>query len=277
VPQEYAQDGFGNISYITPMTRTVLDTALMLDAMAGPDSRDPLTTARGKPDFVAAAKSEEIPAGLRIGWRPRLGNTAVAREVLAACETVLQALAGLGATIEELTAPFENPERVWFVVNGAYRMAQFGHHLKQQRDIMCPTFVRQLDRIASASSAELYDAIFERTRLYRQVQAWFDVCDIVAMPTLSRAAVPIDQDFFGPIEIDGELIDNIRAAWYPYTMPFNLTGNPAVSLPAGFDGAGMPLAIQLVAPPGADAALLRIAAAFERACPWAHRQPPSKQ
>jgi aspartyl-tRNA(Asn)/glutamyl-tRNA(Gln) amidotransferase subunit A len=277
VPQEYAQDGFGNISYITPMTRTVLDTALMLDAMAGPDSRDPLTTARGKPDFVAAAKSEEIPAGLRIGWRPRLGNTAVAREVLAACETALQALAGLGATIGEFTAPFENPERVWFVVNGAYRMAQFGHHLKQHRDIMCPTFVRQLDRIASASAAELYDAIFERTRLYRQVQAWFDVCDIVAMPTLSRAAVPIDQDFFGPIEIDGELIDNIRAAWYPYTMPFNLTGNPAVSLPAGFDGAGMPLAIQLVAPAGADAALLRIAAAFERACPWAHRQPPSKQ
>ena len=56
-------------------------------------------------------------------------------------------------------------------------------------------------------------------------------------------------------------------------MPFNLTGNPAVSLPAGFDSAGMPLAIQLVAPVGRDAALLRIAAAFERACPWAHRRP----
>jgi len=125
------------------------------------------------------------------------------------------------------------------------------------------------------SAAELYDAVFQRTRLYRQVQSWFAACDIVAMPTLSRAAVPIDQDFFGPIEIDGEWVPNIRAAWYPYTMPFNLTGHPAISLPAGFDGAGLPLALQLVAPAGADAALLGVAAAFERARPWAHRRPPT--
>ncbi|MGH7039377.1 MAG: amidase [Stellaceae bacterium] len=273
VPQEAAQDGFGNISYTTPMTRTVLDTALMLDAMAGPDSRDPLTVARGKSDFPAAAGSEGSLKGLRIGWRPRLGNTAVAREVLAACDSALEALAGLGGDVDELTAPFENPERVWFAVNGAYRRAQFGHHLAQHRAIMCPTFVRQMDRIAGCSAAELYDAIFQRTRLYRQVQSWFEQCDIVATPTLSRPAVPIDQDFFGPIEIDNKLVPNIRAAWYPYTMPFNLTGNPAVSLPAGFDSAGLPLAIQLVAPAGADAALMRVAAAFERACPWAQRRP----
>jgi aspartyl-tRNA(Asn)/glutamyl-tRNA(Gln) amidotransferase subunit A len=268
VPQEYAQDGFGNISYITPMTRTVLDTALMLDAMAGPDLRDPLTTGRPKADFLVAASGGDLK-GLRIAWRARLGNSAVAADVLTACEAALAAFAELGAEVSELTAPFENPERVWFVNNGAYRMAQFGHHLKQHRAIMCPTFVRQMDRVANYSAAELYDAIFQRTRLYRQVQAWFETCDIVAMPTLSRSAVPIDQDFFGPIEIDNQLVENIRASWYPYTMPFNLTGNPAVSLPCGFDGARMPLGIQLVARPGADAELLRVAAAFERARPWA--------
>ena len=230
VPQEYAQDGFGNISYTTPMTRTVLDTALMLDVMAGSDSRDPLTVAREKPDFITAARPETSLSGLRIGWRPRLGNEAVAREVLTACETALAALADMGAEVTEVTSPFENPERVWFVVNGSYRMAQFGHHLKQHRDVMCPTFVRQMDRITSYSAAELYDAIFQRTRLYREVQSWFANCDVVATPTLARAAVPIDQDFFGPIEIDGAQVENIRAAWYPYTMPFNLTGNPAVSL-----------------------------------------------
>jgi aspartyl-tRNA(Asn)/glutamyl-tRNA(Gln) amidotransferase subunit A len=130
-----------------------------------------------------------------------------------------------------------------------------------------------MDRVADYTAAELYDAIFQRTRLYRQVQTWFDTCDIVAMPTLSRSAVPIDQDFFGPIEIDNQSVENIRASWYPYTMPFNLTGNPAVSLPCGFDTAGMPLAIQLVARPGADAELLRVAAAFESARPWAERTP----
>jgi aspartyl-tRNA(Asn)/glutamyl-tRNA(Gln) amidotransferase subunit A len=273
VPQEHAQDGFGNISYTTPMTRTVFDTALMLDAMAGPDARDPLTGARAKPDFIGAARTEGSLTGLRIGWRPRLGNLAVAGEALAACEAALDALAGQGAEIAELRAPFDNPERVWSIVNGAYRLAQFGHHLRHHRDIMCPTFVRQMDGIAGCSAGALYEAIFERTRLYRQIQAWFADCDLAAMPTLSRAAVPIDQDFFGPIEIDGEPVENIRAAWYPYTMPFNLAGNPAVSLPAGFDRAGLPLAIQLVAPLGQDALLLRVAAAFERARPWTQRRP----
>jgi aspartyl-tRNA(Asn)/glutamyl-tRNA(Gln) amidotransferase subunit A len=274
VPQEYAQDGFGNISYVTPMTRTVADTALMLGVMAGPDLRDPLTTARPQPDFLAAVREAGDLTGLRIAWRSRLGNSAVAAAVVAACEAALETFATLGATIDEPSVPFTNPEAVWFVNNGAYRMAQFGNHLRQHRAIMCPTFVRQMDQVANYTAAELYAAIFERTRLYRQVQAWFEHADIVAMPTLSRSAVPIDQDFFGPIEIDNQSIENIRASWYPYTMPFNLTGNPAISLPCGFDAAGMPLAIQLVVRPGEDAALLRVAAAFEQAQPWAQVRPP---
>src|ERR1700733_7362540 len=88
VPQEYAQDGFGNISYTTPMTRTVLETALMLDAMAGPDLRDPLTTGRPKADFVAAACGGDLKE-LRIAWRSRLGNSAVAADVLTSCEAAM--------------------------------------------------------------------------------------------------------------------------------------------------------------------------------------------
>ena len=273
VPVEYAQDGFGNISYVTPMSRTVMDTAIMLDAMAGPDPRDPLSVGRAQPCFVDAVNANVDLQGIRIGWRPRLGNSVVAADVLTACEAALVAFAALGAEIQDHTAPFDNPEAVWFVNNSSYRRAQYGHHLEAHRDIMCPTFVRQMDRIQSFSAAQLYAAIFQRTQLYRQVQSWFENCDIVAMPTLSRTALPIDQDFFGPIDIDGELVPNLRAAWYPYTMPFNLTGNPAVSLPCGFDASGLPLAIQLVGRCGEDAALLQAAAAFERAKPWGDRWP----
>jgi aspartyl-tRNA(Asn)/glutamyl-tRNA(Gln) amidotransferase subunit A len=239
----------------------------MLSVMAGADPRDPLSAGRPAWDFITAAAPIGDLRGTRIAWRPRLGNTAVAASVLSACDASVAVLAALGATVSELTTPFENPESVWFVNNGSYRRAQFGHHLEQHRAIMCPTFVRQMDRVASYSAAELYEAIFARTRLYRQVQAWFETADIVAMPTLSRPALPIDQDFFGPIEIDNQSIENIRAAWYPYTMPFNLTGNPAISLPCGFDPAGVPLAIQLIARPGEDERLLRVAALFEHARP----------
>jgi aspartyl-tRNA(Asn)/glutamyl-tRNA(Gln) amidotransferase subunit A len=165
VPQEYAQDGFGNISYITPMTRTVADAALMLAVMAGPDIFDPQTTARPRPDFAAAVRARGDLAGVRIGWRARLGNVTVASAVISACEAALTALTALGATVEAHDAPFENPEAVWFVNNGAYRMAQFGHHLREHRTIMDPTFVRQMDRVANYSAAELYAAIFQRTRL----------------------------------------------------------------------------------------------------------------
>jgi aspartyl-tRNA(Asn)/glutamyl-tRNA(Gln) amidotransferase subunit A len=273
VPQEYAQDGFGNISYVTPTTRTVMDTALMLDAMAGPEPADPLSVGRPQPGYAAGIAGAGSLKGLRIGWRARLGNEHLAASVLDACGRAVATLASLGAQTFEHDAPFENPEAVWFVNNGAYRMAQFGHHLARHRDIMCPTFVRQMDRIQATSAAELYAAIFARTRLYRQVQSWFEDCDIVAMPTLSRPALPIDQDFFGPIEIDGTAVPNLRAAWYPYTMPFNLSGNPAVSLPCGFDADGLPLAIQLVGRCGEDLRLLRVAAAFEAAMPWSGRRP----
>jgi aspartyl-tRNA(Asn)/glutamyl-tRNA(Gln) amidotransferase subunit A len=274
VPQEWAQDGFGNISTVTPMSRTVLDTALMLDAMAGPHPADPQTVGRPRPGFAQAVR--EAPDrldGTRIAWRPRLGNERVAADVLRLCGGALRALAGTGAAVEETDAPFENPESVWFVVNGSYRMAQFGHHLAKHRAIMDPVFVRQMDRVADYSAQELYRGIFQRTALYRRVQAWFEAADIVAMPTLSRTALPIGQDFFGPIEIDDEAVPNLRAAWYPYTMPFNLTGNPAVSLPVGLASDGLPLAVQLVARPGEDARLLRVAAALERARPWARLRP----
>lgn len=274
VPQEWAQDGFGNISYVTPMTRTVLDTALMLDAMAGPHPADPLTVGRPQPGFAEAVRG--APAGLdgtRIAFRMRLGNERVATDVIRRCGEALEALAGIGAAVTETEAPFENPEAVWFVVNGSYRMAQFGHHLAKHRAIMDPVFVRQMDRVASYSAQELYQGIFQRTALFRAVQAWFEDADIVAMPTLSRTALPIDQDFFGPITIDNESVPNLRAAWYPYTMPFNLTGNPAVSLPVGLAQDGLPVAIQLIARPGEDARLLQVAAALERARPWAHLRP----
>ena len=209
-------------------------------------------------------------AGVRTTWGSRIFADHVPQHDAA----VVARLRAAGAILfGKTTTPFENPEAVWFVVNGSYRMAQYGHHLARHRAIMDPVFVRQMDRVASCSAQELYAGIFQRTTLYRAVQAWFEEADIVAMPTLSRTALPIDQDFFGPITIDNAVVPNLRAAWYPYTMPFNLTGNPAVSLPVGLAGDGLPVAIQLVARPGEDARLLQVATALERARPWSHLRP----
>src|SRR5690348_2800358 len=104
VPHDLTPDGFGNQSHITPMTRTVMDAALMLQAMAGPDPCDPHSLGLAVLDFVAAARPEGNLKGMRIAWRPLLGNRFLAAEVRAACEAALLAFEELGAVVE----PVEN-------------------------------------------------------------------------------------------------------------------------------------------------------------------------
>ena len=273
VPHDTAEDAFGDISYITPMTRTVMDTALMLDAMAGPHPNDPRTLNRVREDYVQAAKGEGDLTGLKLGWRPYLGNRVLAAEVLSACSNAVKALSDLGAEVFEMPDDFENAEELWLVVNGSLRLAQHGEQLEKHRDVMDPALVAQLDRAGRHSAQELYRAIFLRTKLYRQVQSWFERADIVVTPTLARTALPIEHQFFDIVEIDGQPVDTLRRAWYPYTLPYNMTGHPAMSIPCGWDKAGLPIGLQLIGRLGADGVLLRAAALVERARPWSGRRP----
>jgi aspartyl-tRNA(Asn)/glutamyl-tRNA(Gln) amidotransferase subunit A len=88
------------------------------------------------------------------------------------------------------------------------------------------------------------------------------------------AALAIEHDFFSPIEIDGMMADTVRKAWYPYTLPFNLSGNPAVILPCSRGEGGLPIGLQLVGPHLGDARLLCATALYEMARPWAGDRPP---
>lgn len=273
VPHDLTPDGFGNQSHITPMSRTVMDSALMLQAMAGPDRCDPHSLGLAMPDFVAAARPQGDLTGVRIAWRPYLGNRKLAAEVRAACEDGLAALAALGAEIEPVDDGFASSEPIWLVLTQSFWNARFRRYVGQYGNHMSDTLIRQMDRGAGHSAVALQEAMFERTRIFRDIQRWFEDFDLVATPTLSRTALPADHDFFAPIEIDGEIADTVRNAWYPYTLPFNLSGNPAVSLPCGFGADGLPIGLQLVGPHLGDAALLHAAALFEAARPWAARRP----
>jgi aspartyl-tRNA(Asn)/glutamyl-tRNA(Gln) amidotransferase subunit A len=274
VPHDLTPDGFGNQSHITPMTRTVMDTALMLQAMAGPHPCDPHALGLPIPDFVAGARAEGDLNGVRIAWRPLLGNTALAAEVRAAFECALAALEELGAIVEPVDDDFASTEPIWLILTQSFWNARFRRYVPEFGSRMSETLLRQMDTGAGHSAVALQEAMFERTRVFREVQGWFDKYDIVATPTLSRTALPIAHDFFAPIEIDGVVTDTVRRAWYPYTLPFNLSANPAVTLPCGFGGDGLPIGLQLVGPHLGDTQLLRAAGLFETARPWAQHRPP---
>ena len=269
VPHDTAPEAFANISSINPMARTVMDTALMLEAMAGHHPSDPYSYGAPSTGFVAAAKPEGSLKGMRIAWRPLLANTMIDSEVLEACETAAMALGQLGASVEPMDDDMQPVEPIWFAYSSAMWNARFRDLLPKWGNKLSPTLVRQMELGKNTTGEAVGRALLARTQLYRKVQGWFDRFDVIAMPTLTRTAIPIEERLFEPIEIEGRKADSVRKAWYPYTHPFNLTGHPAITLPCGFHSDGLPMAIQLVGRRSEDARLLRVAALFEQARPWA--------
>jgi aspartyl-tRNA(Asn)/glutamyl-tRNA(Gln) amidotransferase subunit A len=273
IPHDTAPDAFSNMSYITPLTRTVMDTALMLEVMAGWHPSDPHSFGMSAAGSVDAARPEGNLDGLRVAWRPYLANTIADTEYLDRCQEAAETLGELGATVEPMGDDLEPTEPFWLTLSTALWNARFADVVPEWRDRMSPTLIAQMERGTSARAEDVGRALMLRTRLYRQVQAWFDRFDVIAMPALSRTALGIDEALFDPIVIENRKVDTVRRAWYPYTHPFNLTGNPAIVLPAGMHSDGLPISIQLVGRRGEDQRLLRVAALLEQARPWAHLKP----
>ena len=268
-----APDVFANFSSINPMARTVMDTALMLEAMTGEHPCDPYSYGSPSTGFVAAAKPEGSLAGLRIAWRPQMANTVIDSEVLSLTERAAMALGQLGATVEPMDDDLEPVEPIWFAYASAIWNARFRDLLPQWGNRLSPTLLRQMELGKDTTGEAVGRALLGRTQLFHKVQSWFDRYDVIVTPTLARTAIPIEEKLFESIEIEGVKVGTVRKAWYPYTHPFNLTGHPAISLPCGFHSDGLPVAIQLVGRRNDDARLLRIAALFEQARPWSDRRP----
>jgi aspartyl-tRNA(Asn)/glutamyl-tRNA(Gln) amidotransferase subunit A len=273
IPHDISPEAFANVSSINPMARTVMDTALMLEAMAGQHASDPYSYGAPSAGFVAAAKVEGSLEGTRIAWRPLLANTVIDSQVLEACESAAMSLGTLGASVEPMDDDLEPVEPIWFAYSSAMWNARFRDALPKWGNRLSPTLLKQMELGRDITGGDVGRALLARTQLYRKVQGWFDGSDVIVTPTLARTAIPVEERLFEPIEIEGRKVDTVRKAWYPYTHPFNLTGNPAITLPCGFHSDGLPMAIQLVGRRGEDARLLRVAAMFERARPWSDRRP----
>ncbi len=266
IPHSQAPDLFGGYTYVTPTTRTIGDTALMMQAMAGPYDGDPWSFAPAE-DFGACWAWNDLQT-LRIGVLPRFGNRVVAREVLATLDRSARLLEEAGAVVEPLEAEIEPIEPLWRVINHSTWRARFAALVGKHRHIMTPTLVRQVDEAEAFSATDYQLAAFKRSILFRTVQGWLSRYDALLMPTLTRTALPIENNLYDPIDIDGEAMPEVRAAWFPYTMAFNLTGHPAITMPTELASDGLPLAVQLVGRFRGDLDLLRLAATLEACCGW---------
>jgi aspartyl-tRNA(Asn)/glutamyl-tRNA(Gln) amidotransferase subunit A len=273
IPHSQVADLFGNYTYVTPMTRTVMDTALMLQAMAGPHPSDPWSIGTTPQDYIAAAHPDGDLKGKRILHSLTLGNRFVSQDVKTAYEAALVKLKDAGAELVELAGDLPNMEPVWKVINHTTWRARFSQMILRDGEHMTPSLVRQVAMAEEWTGTDYQRAMFQRADLFRMVQKWLDGADYLVTPTLSRTALPIEQDLFEPIVIDGIEVGELRRNWFPYTMPFNITGHPAITVSCGFASDGLPVGLQIVGRFRDEESVLRAAAIYEASEPWLERWP----
>jgi Asp-tRNA(Asn)/Glu-tRNA(Gln) amidotransferase A subunit family amidase len=268
VPYWPNQDFWAARSHNGPLARTVRDAALMLQCIAGPDPRDPVSLDGPSEDFVS--QCDGGVKGLRVAWSSDFGYAAVDRDVRQVAAHAAQHFTELGCAVEEVTPPWANPAG-WAALLWDYNtFIRNVTRADEHPDWIEPSMREQIEHGRAASGAEIGQALLERTVLYEQMRQFMERFDLLLTPQMPCAAWAFDR---APSQIDGQptptMFDRL-----PFTFPFNLTGWPAASVPCGFTSEGLPVALQIVAPWRKDALCLRAAAAFEAARPWATHRPP---
>ena len=264
----YGRPAANHFSQSGPMSRTVADTALLLQVLAGPDSRDPNSIKETPPDFSAGLGHGV--EGMRIAWTPDYGYAAVDPEVAETTARAARVFEELGATVEDVSLNLEDPFEAFFDVFATATYTSYAHMLEEHRDEFSEPGLYSMEHGASVDGARLSRAIHRVDVLGRQMEDFFDTYDLLLSPTMPTPAFEIGRK---PSVIGGREVDPMWG-FIPFTFPINMTGQTASSVPCGFSADGLPIGLHIVGPRRAEARVLQASAAFERARPWADKRPP---
>jgi aspartyl-tRNA(Asn)/glutamyl-tRNA(Gln) amidotransferase subunit A len=264
----YGRPAANHFSQSGPMSRTVADTALLLQVLAGPDPRDP-TSMREPPDDYLRDLGNGV-RGWRIAWSADLGYAGVDPEVVQITEKAARVFEELGALVEDTGLTVEDPFPAFFDVFATATYTSYGHLLDQHADDFTDYARSTMEYAASLTAADLSRALLRVEQLKRQMDTFFDDYDLLLTPTMAVPAFPIGQR---PTVIGGKEVNRFWG-YLPFTFPINMSGQTASSVPCGFSSDGMPIGLHLVGPRGAEARVLQASAAFEQARPWAQYRPP---
>src|SRR5882672_11986683 len=260
--------GAWSLSHVGPMTRTVADAALMLNVCAGPDERDQYSLPAERVDYVKALGGSL--KGWRVAWTDDLGFAdCVDPEVSAVCARAARAFRELGCRVEEVQPGWPSPKDAWYEIFCGGIAARLAPYLERRAEIDAG-LVRIIESALRNPPTKYVQAWFDRLAWWQHPRAFFEKYDLLLTPTIACPPFPVGLD--NPAEIAGRPV--APYAWIPFTYPFNCTGQPAASVPAGFTANGLPVGLQIVGRRFADAAVLKASAAFERLRPWAQHKPP---
>ncbi|MFJ9851536.1 amidase [Streptomyces sp. NPDC101150] len=254
----YPASPFGTLAHVGPMTRDAADAALMMDVICGADWRDWSQLGPVAGSFRAAL--DEPISGLRVAFSPSLGwDVPVAEEVATAVRTAVGTLAGLGAVVEEIDPGIADPvaafHTLWF--SGAARVVQ--HLDDAERELLDPGLREICEQGARSSALDYLAAVDTRMALGQAMGRFHSAYDLLVTPTEPITA------FEAGVEVPKGSGHARWTGWTPFTYPFNMTQQPAATLPCGVDRDGLPIGVQLVGARHADALVLRAAHALYEA------------
>jgi aspartyl-tRNA(Asn)/glutamyl-tRNA(Gln) amidotransferase subunit A len=254
-------------SHNGPLTRTVADSALMLEVMAGPHPLDYTSLEAGPAAYLA--RLHEGIKGKRIAFSPDLGHARVDPDVAELVDAAVQRFTELGATVEHVATPWAapGPELIRFFWSA--HLTRLKPQLETWESQMDPGLVACIKASNNVSVAE-YQIARERKMSYiADIHRWFEDWDFLLTPAVSVAAFPAEKlipDYWPQHDWDW-------VSWAEFSYPFNMSWNPAASVPCGFTADGLPVGLQIVGKRFDDLGVLQASAAFEAIQPWADKRP----
>ncbi len=259
----YPLSPFGSVAHLGPHTMSVADAALVMNVISQPDARDWTSLPPDSRDYTQGLGDANLDLrNLRVAWSPTLGYaTNVHPEVAVACAQAVRKLVDLGAHVEAVDPGFDDPLDItcglWFL--GAWTLWN-GLNAAQQA-VADPDFRAEAERGATLSALDIARLNLRRGALGSHMRQFMQHYDLLVTPTVAVPAFdarPAGHTVLSP--------DNMLG-WTPFSYPFNLTQQPACSIPCGLTAAGLPIGLQIVGPMFGDALVLRAARAFESVMP----------
>ena len=271
VPEERPLGWLARLSTCGPMARTVADVALLLSVQAGYHAADPLALAQ--PGHLFAGTLGRDLKGVRLAWSPDLGLTPVDPEVTAVIEAATGVFRDLGCTVEAACPDLAGAMDV-FQVQRAAALAVTGRELDRTvpgwRDHAKDTAIWNIERGFALGAEELLRAEAARTEIYRRTVSFFEDYDALLLPAAQVPPFSADQPWVR--EVAGRPMATY-IDWMTICCAISVTGMPALSVPAGFTAAGLPVGLQIVTGPHDDLRLLQLAHEFEQATLCHQRRP----
>ena len=252
-----------------PIARHVADAALLLSAMAGPDRRVPLSIEA--PGSRLRDSLDRDFAGTRIAWSPTLGGYPVEPAVLDVCGAAVARFGELGCMVEEADPDLSDVDEIFRTLRAFSFAMSHEEHIRNHREALKDTVIWDTEKGLALGGMDIVHAETKRAALFDRVVEFFDRFDYLVCPTTQVPPFSIDTDWVR--EINGVQLDTYFD-WMATCYAVTVTGCPSISVPAGFTPDGLPIGIQIVAPPKCDFEALQLAHAYEGVADFAARRPP---